>query len=152
MPAFVRTYTDLDAAIDDIRCVLQRTSGSSSVAPPASVSDDVLEYTRMVLHEWLANLVQHASFAAADPWVEVHVEFSDRHVFCAITDNSCGFDLTRQLDLQEQAPSPFPERGMGLRIIRACTETVSYAPRDDGLQHFNCTIPIHSQPWMNTLF
>lgn len=150
MSEFRQHYTQLDEAIDDIRGVLQRSTPNGAL-DGLSVDEDTLEHARLVLHEWLVNLIQHAVFQGKRPYVEVTLEFANRHVSCCVIDNSEGFDLQAQLELQEAASPPFPERGMGLRFIDACTRKVTYQTRADGLQQFSCIIPSNAQPWVNIL-
>jgi serine/threonine-protein kinase RsbW len=45
-----------------------------------------------------------------------------------------------------------PERGMGLRIIDACTDTLSYAPTDGGRHRLEFSIPADHDPWLSKLF
>jgi serine/threonine-protein kinase RsbW len=45
-----------------------------------------------------------------------------------------------------------PERGMGLRIINACTDSVSYTPTDSGRYRFEFSIPADHDPWLSMLF
>jgi anti-sigma regulatory factor (Ser/Thr protein kinase) len=151
MITFRKRYTSLTEAINDLRGVLQRSS-TPDVLADVTLPDDVLEYTRLVAHEWLVNLVQHATFKQTPPMIDVQLHFTRRHVSCEIKDNSDGFDMERQLEAQEEAPPPLPEGGMGLRIIRACTREMSYTTDADGLQHFSCIIPSDSQPWVNIPF
>lgn len=145
-----RRYTCLDEAIDDMRALL--CTSDESPLPDVSLSDEILEYVRIVIHEWVVNLIQHAEFRGATPTVEMEFQFENRHVSCVVKDNSEGFDLEHQLSVQQQTPPPFPERGMGLRIIHACTREMSYRSGADGWQHFSCIIPARSQPWVDTLF
>jgi len=86
---------------------------------------------RLALHEWVANLVQHAAFGRRQPYVAVGVACADGGVRCVVEDNSDGFDFQRQLVHQEGAldaaePS---ERGRGLLMLIACTEQIAYVSR-----------------------
>jgi serine/threonine-protein kinase RsbW len=111
-----------------------------------------LRYAQLVLHEWLANLMQHADFRGRTPYVEVHICADETHIFCAVVDNSDGFDLAAHLDAQRSAAQALPERGMGLRIISACTDDFTYHTADDGKQRFEFSIPADHDPWLSMLF
>jgi serine/threonine-protein kinase RsbW len=111
-----------------------------------------LRYAQLVLHEWLANLAQHATFAAGAPWVRIHARIHSRHVVCAVEDNSEGFDLEAALDAQTDGAQLLPERGMGLRIIQACTGDFAYRAIDDRRHRFEFSIPADHDPWLSTLF
>jgi serine/threonine-protein kinase RsbW len=85
---------------------------------------------RLAVHEWLANLVQHATFGRRRPDVSLRMTLHDDGVRCEISDNSAGFDFERQLATQEQLlggrqPS---ERGRGLLMLIACTDDLAYTP------------------------
>jgi serine/threonine-protein kinase RsbW len=85
---------------------------------------------RLAIHEWLANLVQHAAFGRRRPDVRLELVRLPEAVSCTVEDNSAGFDFERQLVAQEQlvgGPSP-SERGRGLLMLIACTEDLAYAP------------------------
>lgn len=108
-------------------------------------------YVQLVMHEWLANLVRHAAFSEP-PRVSVRVLLNQATARCEVTDNSRGFDLSAVLADMQTDTAPFPESGMGLRIIHACTTTLSYR-RVSGLHHcFTASVPYDHDPWMNVLF
>lgn len=112
----------------------------------------IVRYVQVVLHEWLANLVQHACFAETDPHVEITIRMRRRYISCSVVDNSTGFNLSEQLETQRTQAQALPERGMGLRIISACTDQCEYRPLDDGRYHFEFSIPVDHEPWLSTLF
>jgi serine/threonine-protein kinase RsbW len=148
MDAFTRAYTDLDRAIDEMQSL-------SDVWPATTrngtLDADIVHCTSLVLHEWIANLHQHAEFHT-DPWVEVALSLKAHRVCCSVRDNSEGFALRDHFPGEDDEMEAFPERGMGLLIIETCTDDLSYTTTDDGLQHFDFTIPADHDPWMNTLF
>ncbi|WP_103028957.1 ATP-binding protein [Salinibacter altiplanensis] len=149
MNPFTKTYTDLDCAIDEVRSL------SDDWPPPAqngTVDDETLHCMCLVLHEWIANLHQHAHFQNNTPRVEIQLTCNAEQVDCSVLDNSNGFDLASYLPTDDEDPEAFPERGMGLRIIEACTDELSYSPTEDGLHRFKFIIPSDHDPWLNTLF
>ncbi len=118
----------LDAAMDALHERLDRWED-------AHVFDGCLgefgrHVLRLALHEWVANLVQHASFGRRRPHVALGVACAEDGVRCVVEDNSNGFDFQRQIVTQEGVvggaePS---ERGRGLLMLIACTEGLSYVP------------------------
>lgn len=112
----------------------------------------IVRYLQVVLHEWLANLIQHARFAETDPHVEITIRMRRRYISCSVVDNSTGFNLSEQLETQRNQAQALPERGMGLRIISACTDQCEYRSLDDGRYHFEFSIPVDHEPWLSTLF
>jgi serine/threonine-protein kinase RsbW len=90
------------------------------------VYTDLLYRTRLALHEWLANLLQHATFGEREPEVIVTIYRDDEQFRCQIEDNSDGFDFDTQLDNGQDILEAFPERGMGLMMIKACASHFAY--------------------------
>ena len=112
----------------------------------------VLRYVQLVLHEWIANMIQHAEFGSVTPHVEITVRADHRYVTCSVIDNSHGFNLADELATQRNEARALPERGMGLRIISACTEQCAYRSLPDGRYRFEFSIPVDHDPWLSTLF
>jgi serine/threonine-protein kinase RsbW len=133
----------------------ERRPGDEPTGPPDTARAEdghELRYAQLVLHEWLANLAQHATFGADSPWVRIRIRISSRHVYCAVEDNSEGFDLEEALHAQTDRAQLMPERGMGLRIIQACTDDFSYQAAEDHRHRFEFSIPADHDPWLSTLF
>ena len=149
MEPITKKYTDLDQAIDGVRALSEDWPASWQ---NGTIDDETLHCTCLVLHEWIANLHQHARFRKNTPAVKIRLSGDVDHVACSVLDNSDGFDLASYLPADDEDPEAFPERGMGLRIIKACTDELSYAPMEDGLHCFEFTIPSDHDPWLNTLF
>lgn len=150
MEAEVLTYTDLEAALDETNALFARWMEES---PSADVpNSNTLHYARMALHEWLANLIQHANFKERTPEVTLRFETASRHIHCSITDNSAGFELETQLRTQLMEAQPLPERTMGLRIIDACTEELSYDRTENGRYRLTFSISTSHFPCLNNLF
>ena len=149
MNTITRTYTDLDRAIDEVRSLSDEWIASRQNGVP---DDEAIHCACLVLHEWIANLHQHAHFRDDPPTVKVRLSCEDRHIFCTVSDNSEGFELDAHLPTEDDDLESLPERGMGLRIIKSCTDDFSYAPAEDGLYRFEFIIPSDHDPWLNTLF
>jgi len=150
MSTLAKEYTDLDRALDEVRTVLKEWY--SEQAPSSSLSSETLRYTQLVLHEWIANLLQHGDFGHRTPAIEIRLKTENRHVACAVIDNSTGFDFDERLPSRDEVMDELPERGMGLRIINACTDNVSYLPTDSGYYRFEFSIPADHDPWLSMLF
>lgn len=122
----------------------------ASSAQPGRPS--VLRYVQVVLHEWIANMIQHADFGDTAPRIEITVRADRQFVSCSVIDNSRGFNLSDALTTQRNEARALPERGMGLRIISACTEQCAYRSLPDGRYRFEFSIPVDHDPWLSTLF
>lgn len=146
-----QTYTDPESALSTIRTALQNAwpeaPNESASMPPRRTR----HYLQLIVHEWIANLVRHATFEDP-PRISLRVFVDSTCVQCEITDNSMGFDLGYILSKMKTNTSPFPEAGMGLRIIDACTDEVSYRSELPLLHRFAASIPYDHEPWMNVLF
>ncbi|WP_263786479.1 ATP-binding protein [Salinibacter grassmerensis] len=149
MDPFTKKYTDLDRAIDEVRTLSDDWPASQQ---DGTIDDETLHCTCLVLHEWIANLHQHACFQNSAPMIEIRLTCDAQQVTCSVLDNSDGFDLDSYLPADDEDPEAFPERGMGLRIIKACTGKLAYSPTEDGLHRFEFLIPSDHDPWLNTLF
>ena len=150
MSVLAKEYTDLDHALDEVREILDewRTEQAEDAIP----NDETVRYTQLVLHEWLANLLQHADFHGRPPLVKIHLSTENRHVTCTVLDNSEGFDLAERLPSKKETMDDLPERGMGLRIINACTDRLSYTSTESGRYRFEFFIPADHDPWLSMLF
>jgi anti-sigma regulatory factor (Ser/Thr protein kinase) len=96
--------------------------------------------------------VQHARFDQKDPMVTLDVIPNGRRVRCVIEDNSTGFPLSERLEFQKQALKPFPERGMGLLMLKAATEYFEYSEFENGCQRLEFIVSADSDPCLNIPF
>ena len=150
MSVLAKEYSDLDRALDEVRSVLH--DWSTTLDETSAPSGETIRYTQLVLHEWIANLLQHADFAGRSPSIEIRLTTHKRHVTCTVVDNSEGFDLEDRLPERDEAMEELPERGMGLRIIDACTGELSYTSPEAGTCRFEFSIPADHDPWLSMLF
>jgi serine/threonine-protein kinase RsbW len=150
MSVLAKEYTNLDRALDEVRTMIEEWSASMDDA--TEPSGETIRYTQLVLHEWIANLLQHADFDGAPPSIQIRLANEDQKIRCAVVDNSSGFDLTDRLPAEREAMDDLPERGMGLRIIDACTDDLSYVPTDGGRHRLEFSIPADHDPWLSMLF
>lgn len=149
MSAYEKAFTDLDRAIDGIRSIPDEWSPQPDDDEP---DEETIRCTCLALHEWIANLHQYADFKDRTPSINIRLFCKDRSIVCSVVDNSEGFDLEAHLPSEDDNPEPLPERGMGLRIIDACAESLSYTATDAGRQRFEFLVSFDHDPWLNTLF
>ena len=149
MSPIAREYSDLETALDDIRTTLTEWAEADTSAGPSA---DTLRHTRVVLQEWFANLLEHAHFGDRAPSVQIRLHTDDEDVHCVVLDNSEGFDFDGRLPPSSEPIDGLPERGMGLRIMDACTDALSYRPHADGLYRLEFSIPADHDPWLSTPF
>jgi len=150
MSVLAKEYSDLDHALDDVRAMLQEWR--TGLDEPSVPSPETTRYAQLVLHEWIANLLQHADFADRAPQLRIRLRAENRHVRCCIIDNSEGFDLADRLPTRDEELEDLPERGMGLRIIDACTDDLSYTSTAASRHRFEFSIPADHDPWLSMLF
>ncbi|MFP4227792.1 MAG: ATP-binding protein [Salinivenus sp.] len=144
-----REYGNLEHALDDIRATLTEWADAQAEADPRA---EAMRHARVVLQEWLANLFEHAHFADRSPSVTIRVRAVNQGVHGVVLDNSDGFDLDTELSPSKKPVDPLPDRGMGLRIMDACTTSLSYVQQEDGLYRLEFSIPADHDPWLNTPF
>jgi serine/threonine-protein kinase RsbW len=159
MDPITRRFRNLELAIDTTHTLFEEWL--ATFAPAEAFPDDEanppdpatpLHHARLVLHEWLANLVQHADFQERTPDVLIRLRPEENKVHGIVVDNSEGFPLERRLETQTTNALPFPERAMGLRFIDACTDSISYDRTEDGRYQFEFSISIDHTPWLSNLF
>ena len=149
MSTLAREYTDLDRALEDVRAALTDWADARTGDEPSA---ETIRHARVVLQEWLANLSEHGHFAGRTPAVELQLRSDNQDVHCVVLDNSEGFDLETVLPPSSEPIDGLPERGMGLRIMDACTESLSYTTREDGRHRLSFSIPADHDPWLSTPF
>lgn len=142
-------FSDLDTLIDGLHALFailetQNISGDS-------VTIETILQAKLAIHEWMANLVQHANFRDREPEIALSIAQDGDRLQCSIEDNSEGFELDTFLQ-QHKALSPMPDRGMGLLMIQAWAEDLSYTRLSDkqrltffitGDPDSHLTIPFH---------
>lgn len=129
MPQF--HFSQLDHAIDEVHALFDQWAESGAL--DGSLDEDGASVLRLAVHEWVANLVQHAAFPAGAR-ITLAIEPGPSVVRCAIEDSSVGFDFAGQIEQQHailDAPAP-SERGRGLLMLITCTEALTFRPAADG--------------------
>ena len=125
------TFTRLDEVIDNVHALFDAWNETGALAP--ALDDDGASVLRLAVHEWVANLVQHAAFPHGVE-VVVSVTVEGDAVQCAVEDSSVGFDFAGQVERQSailDAPAP-SERGRGLLMLITCTEDLTFRPATSG--------------------
>ncbi|WP_457653634.1 ATP-binding protein [Rhodocaloribacter sp.] len=150
MDAVKYRFSDLNAVIDRVHALVDhwKTEGVF----PSVFGDETLHMLRLAIHEWVANLVQHADFEDREPQILIDIIPNGRSVYCAIRDNSAGFDLDTNLRIRESMLESLPERGMGLLMIEACTEHLSYSRVDSGWHCLEFSVSADQNPWLHIPF
>lgn len=126
-------FTDPATVIDELHACLDAWDEADRLSPPLSEAGAAV--FRLAVHEWVANLVQHATFRDAFEIV-VEMEVQPDGVACAIEDTSAGFDFAAQIERQTAvltAPAP-SERGRGLLMLVSCTESLAFQPAAPGVR------------------
>ena len=134
------TFHDIDQVIDEVHDLFDAWVQGNT-------SDDTLEVygllvMKLAVHEWIANLVQHAAFKTQSPFIRLVISQRSSGLHCLVEDNSEGFDFKAQIVEQSRilSKSEPSERGRGLLMMLACTEDFVYETNGDGLQHLEFVV------------
>ncbi len=145
-------FQDLDQVIDQVHALFDEWAEGGEFKD--ALDPEGLDVLRLAVHEWLANLVQHARFEGT-PSIMLHVEMDADVVHCSIDDSSHGFDFAGQLETQKavlDAPAP-SERGRGLLMLVTCTEELDFRPRSgDVPQHIEFSVRRSTASFLSALF
>jgi len=145
-----QSFNRLEIVIDELHGMFEEWEREGALL--SHLDPDTIQLFRLAVHEWVANLVQHADFAERNPIVVVDVIPNGRRVRCVIEDNSDGFAFPEQIDVQRNALTPFPERGMGLLMLNAATEYFEYSQTEEGHRRLEFTVSADSEKWLNIPF
>lgn len=145
-----QNFNHLDAVIDELHALFE--SWEQEDALLSHLDPNTIQLFRLAVHEWVANLVQHADFTDREPELVLDVIPNGQRVRCVIEDNSEGFAFPEQLDVQRSALTPFPECGMGLLMLNAATEYFEYSETDDGRRRPEFTVSADADQWLNIPF
>lgn len=145
-----QSFNRLDGLIEELHSLFDTWESEGALLSHLDV--DTIHLFRLAVHEWVANLVQHARFGEKTPIVTLDVIPNGRRVRCIIEDNSAGFPLDERMDLQRLALKPFPERGMGLLMLNAATEYFNYSASENGQQRLEFTVSADSDPCLKIPF
>lgn len=137
---FARCFHGLDAVVDEVHALFASWAEQGTLDD--TLNDDGLYVLQLAVHEWIANIVQHAAFGGRVPVIAVTLAQDGDGLRCVIEDNSDGFDFERQIGHQQAlAAAPEPgERGRGLLMLIACTEDLSYEQEASGRQRLGFVV------------
>ncbi len=150
MDQFTHRFSDPATLIDRVHSVFENWKENEQL--PECLNEDVVHRLKLAIHEWLANLIQHAEFRDRKPEISITVRSKKNGIECAIEDNSDGFDLNGQLSAKPGVIDAFPERGMGLLMIKACTEHLAYEELSDMRHRLQFIVSSDRDPWLNIPF
>lgn len=142
-------FRDLDTIIDEVHGLFD--GWETHLKTHESLTPDVVQLAKLAVHEWLANILQHADFKDRLPEVGVYISPCGDRLFCVIEDNSEGFDLEGYLEDNPKIKVVLPDRGMGLLMLRSCAEELKYA-RLQGKQQLEFYIPSGEDPHLDIPF
>ena len=145
-----QSFKGLDVVIDEVHGLFE--SWEKEGALLSHLDLDTIDLFRLAVHEWFANLVQFANFGDRNPVVTLDVIPNGRRVRCVIEDNSDGFPLLEKLEYQRTAMKPFPERGMGLLMLDAATESFDYTETPEGKRRLEFTVTSDADTCLNIPF
>lgn len=142
MDTYTRRFNDMHHAVQSVHGMFKEWDDDPGDGSPTLFQEHpvLLHRARLALHEWLANLSQHANFRGRRPSILITITSCNRTFTCSVRDNSAGFDLAGHRPDHEDIFAMHPERGMGLEMIRHCTTKRNYETIDAGFNLFTFTI------------
>ena len=143
-------FRDLSTIIDDIHDLFDGCEAQHTLR--TSLPLEALHVAKLAVHEWVANILQHADFRGRRPEVGVYVSPCNNRLFCMIEDNSEGFDLEGYLEEHPQITSAMPDRGMGLLMLKACTEELRYAHYQGGRHQLEFYVTAQQEAYLEIPF
>lgn len=151
MDSVTHHFQDLDTLIEQVHSLFDTWEGDDVLL--ASFSLSTLYQVKIAVHEWLANLVQHANFEQDTTDVSLLIKPVDDRIFCVIEDNSDGFILDEHLEIEPEYLDSLPERGMGLLILKICTEDLLYHGGEmEAINRLEFYVSADQDQWPNTPF
>ena len=150
MVATSQRFTSLDNMIDELHKMFDQCESDGIFSE--EMGEDTVQLLRLAVHEWIANLIQHADFKDRKPEVYLDLYPNGRRVKCVIQDNSDGFDAAKHLQLRRDNLEPLPERGMGLLMLNAATEYFEYFRSQKGLHRLEFCVSADIDPCLNIPF
>lgn len=144
MDSATHYFNNLDTLIDQVHALFEAWEEDTL---PEGVVMSSLYQLKLAVHEWVANLVQHAAFSMPETKVSLMVWPKDGGLQCAIEDNSEGFALDSHLNIEPEYLELLPERGMGLLILKMCTEDLSYHRNANTQNRLEFYVSADEDPW-----
>ncbi len=119
IPSDLKYLGAVDAAIQDL-------------AREFSFSQDAINDVSTALIEACSNAIEHGNRFSPEKRVVVTLRFNGRSFNAIVKDEGPGFDFQAALD-EDSPPDPMSERGRGLMIMRAFTDSLKFRYADGGL-------------------
>ncbi len=141
MESVKQRFCDLTKIIEGVHAIFDQFEIEDGYDP--SLNIETLLRAKWAVHEWTANIVQHADFNGRNPEVVIDVWTNGGNALeCLIEDNSEGFNLEQTLEEKsgELHQAPVPERGMGLLMLNACATDLRYERTEDGRFRLRFTV------------
>ena len=136
------TFHDIDHVIDEVHDFFEAWVQGGTPRNALALDEYGFLVMKLAVHEWIANLVQFATFGDRPPMIRLVISQHSSGLHCLIEDNSEGFDFQASIEEQTKIlnrPEP-SERGRGLLMMLACTEEFVYKTNGDGLQHLEFVV------------
>jgi serine/threonine-protein kinase RsbW len=149
MESVKQRFRDLSTVIDGVHAVFDQWP-EEDMSP--AIDAATVHRTRLAVHEWIANLVQHSNFSNRIPDITLDLWSEGEKLICVIEDNSDGFDLDAHLVTAQEELESLPERGMGLLMLQACATDLFYGQISDGKYRLKFSVRSDSEPWLNIPF
>jgi len=113
-------------ALAEVRAFIR--SAAADAGAPAECLEDLVQ----AVDEAATNTIVHG-YDGAPGWIEVGAGLEDDRFVIRIQDAAPEFDPT-SVPEPDMSVSPMDRRpgGMGVHLMRACTDTMSYRPRPGG--------------------
>lgn len=141
-------FVQLHTVIDEIHALFEQWPSDEN---DPLISLDAVQRTKLALHEWIANLVQHATFESI-PEITLDVDTVGATLVCVVEDNSSGFDLDSQLEMAKDKMQALPDRGMGLLMLRACASELFYGRISDRVNRLKFSVKGDDDPCLTIPF
>jgi serine/threonine-protein kinase RsbW len=125
MSPHLRVDADLDRLAEVRRFVRERAAAADA---PIECLDDLVQ----AVDEAATNAITHG-YRGAPGWLDLDVELEDGRFIVTLEDGAPPFDPTTVAEPDLAIP-PLARKpgGMGVHLIRAATDSVSYRPRPGG--------------------
>lgn len=140
-PSFTCRFRDLGTVTEEIHALFARWASEGTFAD--TLDESGLYVAQLAVHEWMANLVQHATFGGQEAEIALTLRAEAGGLHVEIEDNSDGFDFEGQVERQARlVAQPEPsERGRGLLMLLACAEALRYEPTGPGHHRLAFVVP-----------
>lgn len=119
IPSDLKYLGAVDAAIQDL-------------AREFSFSPDAVNDVSTALVEACSNAIEHGNHFSKDKRVVVTLKFNGGTFVATVKDEGTGFDFAKAMR-DESGPDPMSERGRGILIMRAFTDSLTFRHDDKGL-------------------